>query len=148
MIAKIIPGDRRGTFFGIQSSAANLLASLSAVGAGFILERYDSHLDFAICFLLTSLVMVFSWIALSLTKEPDRSEGRIAAHPTGYLVQVGGVLHQDKNFRWFIVARILSHLGMMGFAFYTVYAVRIHHVSESGIGIMTGILLGAQILAN
>jgi MFS family permease len=58
------------------------------------------------------------------------------------------ILKRDKNFRWFLTARILSQIAMMGFAFYTVYAVRIHHVSESGVGIMTGVLLGTQILAN
>ena len=39
MIAKIFPSDRRGTFYGSQSSAANFLASISAILAGFILGR-------------------------------------------------------------------------------------------------------------
>jgi MFS family permease len=37
MIAKIMPARMRGTFYGLQSSAANLLASGSAIIAGFLL---------------------------------------------------------------------------------------------------------------
>ena len=58
------------------------------------------------------------------------------------------ILKKDGNFRNFLLARILSQLAMTGFAFYTVYAVGAHHVSESHIGIMTGLLLGVQIVAN
>ena len=36
----------------------------------------------------------------------------------------------------------------MGFAFYTVYAVHQHNVSEAEIGWMTGVLLATQIIAN
>jgi MFS family permease len=148
MIAKIIPADRRGTFFGLQSSAANTMASLSAIGAGFILEKYDNHLDFAICFLLTAVIMVISMTFLGLTKEPERSLDELPPVQVPVWSRMKEILKRDKNFRWFLTARILSQIAMMGFAFYTVYAVRIHHVSESGVGIMTGVLLGTQILAN
>ena len=41
-----------------------------------------------------------------------------------------------------------SQLVLMGFAFYTVYAVQNQGVSEVGVGWMTGILLGVSIVAN
>ena len=148
MVAKIIPPDRRGTFFGMQSSAANLMASLSAVSAGFILEKYESHLDFAICFLLTAVIMVISMAFLARTKEPERRMDDLPPVQVPVWSRMKDILKHDKNFRWFLTARILTQIAMMGFAFFTVYAVRIHNVSESGVGIMTGILLGSQILAN
>lgn len=148
MIARIMPPDRRGTFFGLQSSAANMLASLSAIIAGFILEQFNSHLDFAICFFLTAAIMIISLLFLAMTKEPERNIDELPPTQPPVWSRMKEILEQDINFRWYLAARILSHIGMMGFAFYTVYAVRIHHVSESGVGIMTGLLLGVQILAN
>lgn len=148
MVARIIPVDRRGTFFGMQSSAANLMASLSAVSAGFILEKYESHLDFAICFLLTAVIMVISMAFLGMTKEPERRMHDLPPVQIPVWSRMKDILKRDKNFRWFLTARILTQIAMMGFAFFTVYAVRIHNVSESGVGIMTGVLLGSQILAN
>ena len=38
MIAKIIPSDWRGTFFGAQAAIANILMSIAAIAAGYILD--------------------------------------------------------------------------------------------------------------
>jgi len=42
----------------------------------------------------------------------------------------------------------LAYFGTIAFAFYAVYAVQEHHVSEWKIGLMTGGYLATQILAN
>ncbi|MCZ2079916.1 MAG: hypothetical protein LC130_33525, partial [Bryobacterales bacterium] len=70
MMGKIIPGNRRGTFFGVQAGFSNVLGSLSAVAAGFILSRITGSIGFALCFVLTSLFMAVSWGFLSRTREP------------------------------------------------------------------------------
>ncbi|HBY96690.1 MAG TPA: hypothetical protein DEP84_22550 [Chloroflexi bacterium] len=44
--------------------------------------------------------------------------------------------------------RMLSQLAMMAVAFYTVYAVRRHGMSEGTAGLMTGVLLATQTVAN
>ena len=43
---------------------------------------------------------------------------------------------------------MLTQLGVMGFAFYTVFVVNHFGVSEAEAGVMTGLLLGTQIFAN
>ena len=50
LIAKIIPSGIRGTFIGAQAAAANLLASLGAILAGLILEKYIQPFDFFYCY--------------------------------------------------------------------------------------------------
>lgn len=52
MIGKIVPADRRGTFFGTQAAGANLTSSISAVAAGLILEGVVAPANFALCFVL------------------------------------------------------------------------------------------------
>src|ERR1041384_512936 len=52
MISKIIPPEARGTFFGTQAAVANLFISFSAVGAGYLLNSYESPFDFTVCFLI------------------------------------------------------------------------------------------------
>jgi hypothetical protein len=70
MISKIIPPESRGTFFGIQAAMANLFISAAAVGAGYLLNWYDSSLGFMTCFLIASVFFTISWIFLALTREP------------------------------------------------------------------------------
>ncbi len=151
MIAKIIPSDRRGTFLGSQAAAANLLASLSAVLAGVILEKLDSPMDFTYCFLLCSAAMVISYLFLGMTREPASqidSETAASLEASRFWSSMRTILARDHNFRWFLVARSISFLSTMGFAFYTVYAVNHHGVSKIGVGWMTSTLLAVGILGN
>jgi MFS family permease len=150
MIAKIFPSEWRGTFLGGQSSAANLLASLAAILAGYILQRFTGPMGFAWCFLLASSMMVVSWIFLARTREPSHElaiPNRSAA-PLNSLANLRRIMRRDHNFRWFVIARVVSHMALMGYAFFTVYAVDRHGVSLLYIGWITGTLLGVQIIAN
>ena len=148
MIAKIFPSDRRGTFYGSQSSAANFLASISAIMAGFILGRVGSPLDFTLCFIFASLFMGVSWLALAQTREPERTLLPPTREPREFWQSIANILKRDVNFRWFLVVRMLSQLAIMGFSFYTVYAVRSLGMSEIAVGILTGVLMGTAIIAN
>jgi MFS family permease len=148
MIAKVFPGNMRGTLYGTQSSAANLLSSGGAIAAGLILARLGSPHDFALCFALASLGMAVSWYLLAQTREPDSPPAASPMDRGDFWKQVGGILRRDTNFRWFLVARILSQAAIMAFAFYTVYAVRQLGMSEVTVGVLTSVYLGAQIIAN
>jgi MFS family permease len=148
LIGKIIPSDSIGTFFGAQSATANLLASLAAIGAGILLERVASPLDFTLCFLLAAFGMAISWGFLLLTREQESAGERAPDDWRAFRANLGSILRRDANFRWFLVARMLSQVAMMAFAFYTVYAVNDHGLSESAVGLMTGILMATQVTAN
>jgi MFS family permease len=148
MIGKIFPNDRIGTFFGAQSAAANLLASLAAIGAGILLERLDSPLDFTLCFLFASASLLLSWGFLALTREEERHPGGGFEKNSAFLANLGYILRRDKNFRWFLSVRMLSQFTFMASAFFTVYAVNDHGVSEGTIGLMTGVLMAAQVTVN
>lgn len=148
MIGKIIPLRRRGSFFGAQAAAANLLASGSAVAAGIILERVAMPLNFTVCFLLTSVFMAVSWIFLASTREPISPPKDADAGRGAFWSSIGAILRRDANFRWFLVARLLAYVAMSATAFYTVYAVRHHGASESVAGLMGGVYMAAQIAAN
>jgi MFS family permease len=150
MIGKLIPANRRSTFIGTQSGAANLLASIGAVIAGIILQNLDSPYDFALNFLLCSLAMVVSWVFLARTREPARPPAidNTLNTQAEFWSGVRSILRRDKDFRWFLVARMISQLAIMGAAFYSVFTVRQHGTSEFQVGWMTGTLLGISIVAN
>ncbi len=148
MIAKIIPANRRGTFFGFQSSAANVLASVGAVGAGALLERVGAPLNFAMCFALAFLAMLVSWAFLAWTREPASPPVAPLPAPGDFRRSLVAILRRDANFRWFLAVRMLFALATTAFAFYTVYAVRYHGISAMTAGVMTSVLMGTQIVAN
>ncbi len=148
MVAKIIPPRRWGFFFGIQAAAASLMGSVGVVAAGFILEKFEPPLNYTLCFLLASLILIISWFFLAMTREQKVAPPIVESHRPGFWRSVWGILRKDANFRWFTVARICFQLATMGFAFYSVYVVRQYDASESQVGIMTGVLTMTQMLVH
>jgi MFS family permease len=148
LIGKIFPSEYRGTFFGLQSSAANLLASIGSVTAGIILTHFNPRLGYTICFLCACMMLVISWFALNMTVEEDKGSGENLTVQNELWKNVGAILKKDIPFRWFLVTRILTQFGTMAFAFYTVYAVRRHGISESVAGIMASVLMMTQVACN
>jgi MFS family permease len=148
MIAKIIPPDSRGTFFGAQGAFANILMSLSAVAAGYILERYDSHLDFTLCFLLTAAGMGISLLFLGLTREPADESKIIPERQASPWKGGWEILRRDRNFAAYLAVRLLSQFATMGFAFYILYGLRRFGMDEVTAGLLTAALTVTQTAAN
>lgn len=148
MIGKIIPNDRWGLFFGFQSAAANFLSGVGAVIAGVILEKNTPTQGFTACFLLAVGAFLLSYIAISFTREEETNPVSQVTERKVFWKDVRKIIARDINFRWFVVARIFGQLGTVGFAFYTVYVVRVYGVSEVTAGIMTGLLMISQMVFN
>lgn len=147
MIGKIMPTDMHGTFFGVQSAAANLLASGGALLAGVILEKLPSPQDFALCFFLAGLTMTVSFMFLRLTREPEHEPLAEKTESLGWHRFVE-ILRRDGNFRWFLLARLLAQVAWMALSFYTIYAVRHFKMDEVTAGVLTFVLMLSQTVAN
>ncbi len=148
MIGKIMPPNRIGTFFGMQSALANLLGAVGAVAAGFLLERLDSPLDFAVCFGLAGITLFLSMGTLALTREPAHEVVAVTADTPRTRQRMGKILREDHNFRWFLLAKAFTACAIVGVSFYSLYAVQRFRAPESVLGIMTGVLTLSQMSAN
>ena len=148
MISTSIPSDSRGTFFGLQGAVANLLISAAAVGAGYILGSRAAPTNFLTCFLIACVFFTVSWIFLAMTREPADYEKVIDENPPPFWHGAVRILRRDRNFNWFLAARILSQFATMGFAFYIVYALRRFQMDPVTAGYLTATLTIAQTVAN
>jgi len=148
MIAKIIPRERWGLFYGFQSSASYLLGSVGALVAGEVLAHNQLTRGFTICFLLAVGAFTISYVAISFTREEATEPVNIQAERKVFWNDVKLIFFRDGNFRWFVVARILAQLGTMGFALYTVYVVRFYGVDEATAGVLTAVMMIVQTVFN
>ena len=148
MIAKIIPSDWRGTFFGAQAAIANVAMSLTAIAAGYILDYMHTPFNFTVCFLLTVAGLVLSYISMGMTREPVDQEKSVPEHlPSSWQ---GGlaILRRDKNFTGFLVVRVLSQFATMGFSFYIIYGLLHFGMSALTAGFLTAALTISSTVAN
>jgi MFS family permease len=148
MIAKIIPSSWRGGFFGVQMAAVNLLASGTAVAAGWILDLYDSPTDFALCFALASLGMIISFGFISATREDAHPPFIPSGSRPKLWDDVKRILTSDTVFKRFLTIRLIYQLGLVAFSFYSVYVFEELGVSATQVGLLTGLLIFGEVIIN
>ncbi|MGB1288234.1 MAG: MFS transporter, partial [Aggregatilineales bacterium] len=125
MLGKIIPPRILGRFYGAQSATANLLLSVGAVIAGFILGENPQHTDFALCFMLSGIFMCVSWVFIALSRETPHEPLEKQKRNSGeFRAKIMQMLNQDSNLRWFMVARVLALFAQTAIGFYAIYGAK------------------------
>jgi MFS family permease len=147
-IAKIIPSDSRGSFLGAQAAFANIYISIGAVAAGYLLDHISQYKNYAICFLITAFLLIFSYIALARAREPVDHEKVMPPASHSFWKEAADILRRDRNFDWFLVTRVLAMFASMGFSFYIVFALRHFNMDVITAGFMTAALTLSSMAAN
>jgi MFS family permease len=148
LISKVIPLERRGLFTGASHGFGALLGVAGAAVMALILERVAYPLSYALLFLLASVALTISLFGLLLTRESP-SEGLHPPMPLrGFLRSLPEVLRRDRNFRRFITASAVVRLGTMAGGFFLVYGTRRFGIGGAEVGLLTGVLIGAQAVLN
>jgi MFS family permease len=148
MLAKVLSPRRLGTFYGVQMAAMSVMAALSALAAGVILDRFSDRAGFALVFLLSFVSLIISFIMVALTREPDNPPAEEVPAQGAVQISLKGILQRDLNFRWFLVVSVLAQMATMCFAFYMVHVYGEYGTSKTLIGVLTSAYLIAQVLAN
>ena len=147
-ISKIIPAESRGTFFGLQGGLVNLMVSISAIGAGYLLERVAYPYNYGISFLIASAALAASYLAIARSREPSDNEKVIPQIQTSIWNDAKAILAKDKNFVWFLLVRALSQFSMMGFGFYILLGLRRFGMDTITAGFLTAAVTLTQTFAN
>jgi MFS family permease len=124
MVAKIIPVDKRGRFFGITNFIGNGTGILGALAVPFVLDRFDFPLGFVFSFAVTAAFIFSSWVFLSLTREPAVHSSKPHVSQLDYLRSLPDIMRKDRNFRTYLLSQIIYSLSGMATGFLVVYAVQ------------------------
>ena len=147
LLARTIPTERRGRFFGTASFAGSAMGAAGAALSVLILDRFPFPTGFAWCFTIAAAAMLVSWLFLLLLKEPS---GGLAKPPVSLATYLKGLpdhLRRDRNFGRFLVNRAVNGLGRMATGFVAVYAVARWNLPDSSAGSFTVAMLLAQTVA-
>lgn len=148
MIARIMPRSWHGRFFGIQSAGFSLLSGLGAIIAGSLLTDIAFPVNFALCFLIASVMMAISFGFLASTREPEGQPKTLEKQDASFWRGLADILRRDHSFRWYLVARTVAQFAVIGLNFYTIYSVRRFDLQPDVLGFMTGVMLLGQTLAH
>ncbi|HUJ75580.1 MAG TPA: MFS transporter [bacterium] len=131
MIAKIIPVEKRGRFFGITNFVGNGTGVLGAIALPFVLQRFAFPLGFVIAFSAAGVMVFLSWIFISRTREPAVPSTKPAVSQLDYLRSLPDVLRADRNFRTYLVTQVVFCFSGMASGFLAVYVVQTWNLPDA-----------------
>lgn len=142
MIAKIIPVNRRGRFFGITNFIGNGTGILGALAVPFVLDRYTFPLGYEFAFAVTGGLLLISWFFLALTREPAVPNSKPPVSQRDYLRSLPDVLRRDRNFSVYLLAQILFGFSNMATGFLIVYSAQTWNLPDSQ---ASGFMIALQV---
>lgn len=146
MIAKVIPVEKRGRFFGISNFIGSSAGILGALAVPFVLEKFPFPLGYVFSFAVTGALLFLSWVSVSLTREPAVHSSKPRVSQREYLRSLPQVLRQDHNFRTYLLAQIIFSLGGMATGFLAVYSAQTWNLPDAQVsGFMVAMQIGLAL---
>jgi len=147
IVGQVFPSKRRGRLFGL----AQVLSGVMAVGGGFVTSYVLGddgppfpH-NYAILFLAAAMFLGGSWFATLNIKEVAASpESGDTPPQTAFVRGLARIWRRDRNFRLFIVVRLLVGLSGLALPFYVIFATDGLGLGEGVVGLYTS----AQVIGN
>ncbi len=151
IVAKAIPPDRRGSFFGGRLFSGGVLALIASVVVGVALSTQNPQpfpINVGFIFGLSWLAAISGLAAFSLIKEPPgdvRDDGyTFAAH----LQRAARLPRQNQNLRYLLIARVVILLSYVAAPFYSIYSIDVLGAPASIIGVYVGVRAVCALLIN
>lgn len=152
MVGKIVPLRRRGTFFGLRSFGAGLVAlaaagPLAAIVAGDFAGLAFPY-NFAVLFAVSAIaasIAITAWVKIY---EPSGvvSAGRATALD---LIKRGAqIARANADYRSFVIVRVLMALASISDPFYIVFARTQLHAPAATIGLYVAASASASLFSN
>ena len=150
MISKIIPANRLGTFFGVQSAGVNLFGVGGALLAAVILDRFAYPDSFSLLFGIAGISLLISYLFLARTFESKSAPKDVVERMNwrDFGRRLRHIVYANQNFRWFLIARSLTSLSLTAVSFYTIFGIRRFDMSPEFAGVLTSILLLSNMLCS
>jgi MFS family permease len=149
LLARMLPDDWRGRFFGLAAALGGVLGVGGGAAAAALLGRFGWITGTALCFACAAACLAVSFLCLALGREPaSASAVRPQRHDAPALRRWGRLLRDDRSLRWYLTALALLTSAGAAAAFYTVDARRTLGLTDAAASRYAIVLLAATTAGN
>ncbi|HEX9075512.1 MAG TPA: MFS transporter [Anaerolineae bacterium] len=151
IVAKTIPVNRRGTFFGQR----DLSGAMLAIGGSYIVSYFLNPgtaivfpLNFAYLLLITGIAVVLGLGSFSFVVEPVEATPVQGLTFRDQLHSARVIFLRNKVYRRFLLTRVAIAIADIATPFYAIYATRVLNIPLEIIGIYIAATTGASLFTN
>ena len=148
LVARVVPDGRRGWYFGTANFLSAVLGVAGGAAAGWLIHAFGFPLGYAVCFFMTFLLSMASYVALWMVREPDSNAVGKGDGLSKYLSSIPNMLREDRVFARYVLATVVSGITVMAPAFYTAHALNTSGGGEANLALYSAIYFASQVLSN
>ena len=151
IVAKSIPARKRARFFGLRQ----IIGECFGIGAGFLIryilsDRFSLSFphNYAAMFVLAILMMVCASVCFAQINEPIHPVRDTRRSFWQHLKRGPHFLRVDRDYRYFMIFRVVLSFGGMCIPFYVPYALDRLVVTRATIGAFVAVGSASALLSN
>jgi MFS family permease len=151
IVAKTIPPERRGSYFGARLFAGSILGIAASVIVGVVLSARNPQPfpdNVGTLFVLSWFAAVIGMTAFGLVKEPPGDVRDDGYTFTAHLQRAARLPRQNQNLRYLLIARVVILLSYVAAPFYSIYSINVLGAPVSIIGVYMGARTIVSLLIN
>ena len=138
IVAKTIPPDRRGSYFGARMFVGGLLSLLAGVLAGVMLAESNPlpfPLNVGVLFAVSFFSAALGLTAFALVKEPRSAVRDDGSTLVAHLQRALHLPRTNRNLRYMLLARIVILLSYVAAPFFAIYSIDVLGAPPAIIGV-------------
>lgn len=132
---------KRGVFFGIVNGLGGLIGFGASFLARYLLDTYSFPHNIRILFWIGLLTSAISPIFISLFRETPYPKKRKVEPLLNFLKAIPSYIQRTPKFKKFLIPRAFLGLGVIGNAFYALYAINVLSLDVSVLATFTMVIL-------
>ena len=148
IVAKTIPANKRGSFFGMRMFFGGTLAALGGLLVKKILDSYHFPINFGIIFTIAFVIILFALFSFCGVKEPEVNSYREKRSLKENFLKGMKVFKENENFRQLFWARVFVGSYLLGLPFYVIFARKVLGVSPGAVGVFLTCEMTGYVLSN
>ncbi len=148
MIAKVIPTDRRGRFFGLTNFLGTASGILGALTVTWLLGKFIFPTGYIWAFGIGATLNFLSWYFVAQTREPPDTEIKQTISFSEYFRGIPNILRANLNFSRYLFSQVVLQISAMANGFLVIYAVQHWQLPDSQAASFTILYMVGQAIAN
>jgi len=151
IVAKTIPSDRRGSFFGGRLFLGGILGLVASVIVALALSAQNPQpfpINVGLLFALSWVAAVTGLTLFALIKEPPGHVNDDGATFTAHMQRAARLPRQNQNLRYLLIARVVILMSYVAAPFYSIYSINVLGAPVSIIGVYMGARTIVALLIN